>query len=228
MNAAAKQFLNLWYPRYHAMLEWLCLTHFKNAETRFKCCGPPQRYHPRTRSMTFFHTQNDTEMIKPSGQFTSKQLLLDPTHARRVISLRTFAACLTLQHLLADRLTARTQAGWKQTISYRGITLFSIVGLFYWARSGKAGKLLINIPFRVASSAGRCGWKDCWFNCSNLNFQGKKEHTLLLAALTQVCIVDQVWLYVVPLGYCKYFFLFLLKYYHILEHSSSPLLEHST
>lgn len=39
------------------------------------------------------------------GQFTSKQLLLDPAHAKRVISVRTSAAYLTPQHLPADRLT---------------------------------------------------------------------------------------------------------------------------
>lgn len=148
------------------------------------------------------------------GQFTSKQLLLDPAHARRVTSIRTSAAFLTPQHLLADRLTAWTQTGWRQAISNCGITFFSIAGFFCWACPEKAGKLLINIPFRVASSAECFGWKDCWFNCSNLNFQGKKMNTLFcLAALTQVCIVDQVWLNIFPLGYCNHFC--LLKYYHV-------------
>lgn len=125
------------------------------------------------------------------GQFTSEQLLLDPAHARTVASVTTSAASLTPQHLLADRLTAWTQTGWIQAISSRGITFFSIAGVYCWAHPEKAGKLLINIPLRVASSAGCFGWKDCWFNCSNFNFQGKKKNTLFcLEALTQVCLVE--------------------------------------
>lgn len=109
--------------------------------------------------------------------------------------------------------TSRLETGYQQPRSY---TFFNSL-VFCWAHPGKAGRLLINIPFRVASSAGCCGWKDCWFNCSNLNFQGEKWTHSYLAALTQVCIVDQIWLNVLPLGYCKHFSLLLLVllYYHV-------------
>lgn len=177
-----QKFLHLWYPRYHAMLDWryawLILRMYKQdsnvvVHLRGTIPGQGQR-HFFTLSKWY---RNDKSH---GGQFTSKQLLLDPAHARRAISVRTSAAYLTPQHLLADRLTAWTQAGWRQAISNHGITFFLIVGFFCWACTGKAGRLLINIPFRVASSAGCCGWKDFGLIAQIWISRGKNEHTLLL------------------------------------------------
>ena len=97
----------------------------------------------------FPHSPECREMTKPTVADSHLNLVhlnnRYPAHARRAISVRTSAASLTPQHLLAASQPASVNTNRLETDFF-----FPIVCSFCWACPGKAGRLPINLPFRGA------------------------------------------------------------------------------
>lgn len=102
----------------------------------------------------FLHVLLSAEMLKPTVADPHPNLVPPnnryPAPARRAISVRTSAASLTPQHLLAGSQQEHKQAGGTLSATTELCIFFSpILCLSCRARPGKAGSLLINSPLRA-------------------------------------------------------------------------------